>query len=95
MLRLAAAGNSAARASEKDRRFAFRNYAALETTFMRYTLSLTLLRRGLRFITGSPDVYIRYYGVAPQHYGWLFAVNIVGDADERGQVVVQRHAKVR
>lgn len=30
------------------------------------------------FITGSPFVYIDYFGVDPQHYGWLFAVNIVG-----------------
>ena len=30
------------------------------------------------FIAGSPFVYIKYFGVDPQHYGWLFAVNIVG-----------------
>jgi DHA1 family bicyclomycin/chloramphenicol resistance-like MFS transporter len=46
---------------------------------MRYTLSLTCFYvAAYAFITGSPDVYIRYFGVAPQHYGWLFAVNIVG-----------------
>ncbi|WP_375538825.1 MFS transporter [Klebsiella oxytoca] len=39
----------------------------------------TLLFIGMvLFIIGSSDVYIRYYGVAPQHYGWLFAVNIIG-----------------
>jgi DHA1 family bicyclomycin/chloramphenicol resistance-like MFS transporter len=60
---------------------AFRNYAALvkNRLFMRYTLSLTFFYvAAYAFITGSPDVYIRYYGIAPQHYGWLFAVNIVG-----------------
>jgi len=30
------------------------------------------------FITGSPFVYIRYFGVDPAYYGWLFALNIVG-----------------
>ncbi|MBA7934145.1 multidrug effflux MFS transporter [Klebsiella sp. RHBSTW-00215] len=60
---------------------AFRNYGLLlkNATFMRYTLSLTFFYvAAYAFITGSPDVYIRYYGVAPQHYGWLFAVNIIG-----------------
>jgi DHA1 family bicyclomycin/chloramphenicol resistance-like MFS transporter len=46
---------------------------------MRYTLSLTCYYvAAYAFITGSPDVYIRYFGVEPQHYGWLFAVNILG-----------------
>jgi DHA1 family bicyclomycin/chloramphenicol resistance-like MFS transporter len=44
-----------------------------------YFVPDVLLRRCLRvFITGSPFVYITYFGVDPQHYGWLFAVNIVG-----------------
>ena len=30
------------------------------------------------FIAGSPFVYIKYFDVDPQHYGWLFAVNIIG-----------------
>lgn len=30
------------------------------------------------FIAGSPAVYIGYYHVEPQHYGWLFAISIVG-----------------
>ena len=29
------------------------------------------------FITGSPFVYIELFGVAPDHYGFLFAINIV------------------
>ena len=30
------------------------------------------------FIAGSPFVYIEYFGVPPQYYGFLFAINIVG-----------------
>ncbi|MFB0713290.1 multidrug effflux MFS transporter [Buttiauxella noackiae] len=60
---------------------AFRNYYALltNTTFMRFTLCLTFYYvAAYAFITGSPFVYITYFGVEPQHYGWLFALNIVG-----------------
>ena len=60
---------------------AFRNYYALltNTTFMRFTLCLTFYyAAAYAFITGSPFVYITYFGVEPQHYGWLFALNIVG-----------------
>lgn len=60
---------------------AFHNYRALlsNRVFMRYTLSLTFYYvAAYAFIAGSPFVYIRYYGVDPQHYGWLFALNIVG-----------------
>lgn len=60
---------------------AFTNYLELfkNLPFMRYTLSLTFYYvAAYAFITGSPFVYIDYYGVDPQHYGWLFAVNIVG-----------------
>jgi DHA1 family bicyclomycin/chloramphenicol resistance-like MFS transporter len=60
---------------------AFRNYYALltNTTFMRFTLCLTFYYvAAYAFITGSPFVYITYFGVEPQHYGWLFALNVVG-----------------
>lgn len=60
---------------------AFKNYAALlrNRKFMQFTLSLTSYYvAAYAFITGSPFVYIRYFGIAPQYYGWLFAVNIVG-----------------
>jgi MFS transporter, DHA1 family, multidrug resistance protein len=60
---------------------AFANYIALLSNwrFMRYTLGLTFYYMAVyAFIAGSPLVYIGYYGVSPQHYGWLFAVNIVG-----------------
>ncbi|WP_034939418.1 multidrug effflux MFS transporter [Erwinia mallotivora] len=47
--------------------------------FMRFTLCLTFYYvAAYAFITGSPFVYITWFGVAAQHYGWLFAVNIVG-----------------
>ena len=60
---------------------AFVNYAILlkNASFMRFTLCLTFYYvAAYAFITGSPFVYIRYFGVDPQHYGWLFAVNIIG-----------------
>ncbi len=60
---------------------AFRNYAALlrNRPFMQFTLSLTCYYvAAYAFITGSPFVYIRYFGVDPAYYGWLFALNIVG-----------------
>lgn len=60
---------------------AFANYAILlrNASFMRFTLCLTFYYvAAYAFITGSTFVYIRYFGVDPQHYGWLFAVNIIG-----------------
>ncbi|MFV0602000.1 MAG: multidrug effflux MFS transporter [Brachymonas sp.] len=47
--------------------------------FMRYTLSVTFLYMGVyAFIAGSPFVYIEHFHVDPQHYGWLFGLNILG-----------------
>ncbi|WP_294904608.1 multidrug effflux MFS transporter [Tatumella sp. UBA2305] len=60
---------------------AFRHYLRLlrDSSYLRFTLCLTFYYvAAYAFITGSPWVYIRYFGVAPQFYGWLFAVNIVG-----------------
>ncbi len=60
---------------------AFRNYLDLfqNLPFMRYTLCLTFYYVAVyAFVTGSPFVYIDYFGVAPQNYGWLFALNIIG-----------------
>ncbi|QLY69021.1 multidrug effflux MFS transporter [Citrobacter freundii] len=60
---------------------AFHHYSALltNTRYMRFTLCLTFYYiAAYAFITGSPFVYITYFGVDPQHYGWLFAINIVG-----------------
>jgi DHA1 family bicyclomycin/chloramphenicol resistance-like MFS transporter len=59
----------------------FSNYFFLlkHGKFMRYTLCVTFYYvAAYAFIAGSPFVYIRYFGVDPQHYGWLFAVNILG-----------------
>ncbi|WP_405079452.1 multidrug effflux MFS transporter [Pectobacterium carotovorum] len=70
---------------------AFRNYYALltNTNFMRFTLCLTFYYvAAYAFITGSAFVYITYFGIDPQHYGRLFALNIVG---VMGMSVVNRH----
>ncbi|WP_289006225.1 multidrug effflux MFS transporter [uncultured Kingella sp.] len=59
----------------------FRQYAALLTNrrFMRYTLALTFFyMAAYAFIVGSPFVYIEFFGVPTEHYGWLFGVNIIG-----------------
>lgn len=60
---------------------AFEKYGVLlkNGKFMRYTLCVTLFYVGAyAFIARSPFVYISYYGVEPQYYGWLFSLNIVG-----------------
>lgn len=60
---------------------AFADYRALlgNAVFMRYTLCVTLFYvSAYAFITGSPHVYIEYFQVAPEHYGWLFGLNIIG-----------------
>ncbi|SEO17175.1 multidrug effflux MFS transporter [Acinetobacter sp. yr461] len=59
----------------------FKNYRQLlgNRQFMRYTLCVTFFYvAAFTFIVGSPFVYISFYGVDAQHYGWLFALNIVG-----------------
>lgn len=60
---------------------AFKNYRTLfiNGTFMRYTLSVTFFYvAAYAFITESPFVYIDYFGVAEQNYGFLFGINIIG-----------------
>lgn len=60
---------------------AFANYVQLlkNRSFMQYTLCVTFYYVAVyAFIVGSPSMYITWFGVDPQHYGWLFAVNIVG-----------------
>ena len=60
---------------------AFNNYFYLlkHRVFMRFTLCVTFYYvAAYAFIAGSPRIYINYFGIDPQHYGWLFAVNIVG-----------------
>lgn len=59
----------------------FRNYRQLlrNRDFMRYTLCITFYYVGqYAFIVGSPTVYIDFFHVEPQHFGWLFGLNIVG-----------------
>jgi DHA1 family bicyclomycin/chloramphenicol resistance-like MFS transporter len=60
---------------------AFGKYKVLisHRKFMTYTLSVTFYYvAAYAFITGSPKIYISCFGVDPQYYGWLFAINIVG-----------------
>lgn len=60
---------------------AFSNYWQLLRSwqFMRYTLCVTFFYvAAYTFIVGSPFVYISFYGIDSQHYGWLFAINIIG-----------------
>ncbi len=60
---------------------AFHEYRLLlrNTHFMQYTLCVTFFYVGVyAFIAGSPAVYINYFHVQPQQYGWLFSLNIVG-----------------
>ncbi|MBK4770452.1 MAG: multidrug effflux MFS transporter [Pantoea sp. Morm] len=59
----------------------FRTYYRLlsHVNFMKFTLCLTFYYVAIyAFIAGSPFIYITCFNVDPQHYGWLFAVNIVG-----------------
>ncbi|SFU28119.1 MFS transporter, DHA1 family, bicyclomycin/chloramphenicol resistance protein [Pustulibacterium marinum] len=62
---------------------AFKKYGVLlkNRSFMMYTFCVTFFYVGVyAFVTGSPAVYITYFKVDPQDYGWLFAINIVGIA---------------
>ena len=60
---------------------AFGDYRILLSNwvFMRYVLCVTLYYIGIyAFLAGSPRIYIDYFHVAPEHYGWLFGMNMVG-----------------
>ncbi|WP_392565347.1 multidrug effflux MFS transporter [Utexia brackfieldae] len=64
-----------------DIRTVFSTYYSLLShwQFMRYTLCVALFYvAAYAFIVDSPFVYISYYGIGEQYYGWLFAINIVG-----------------
>ncbi|KXT77929.1 multidrug effflux MFS transporter [Streptococcus sp. DD13] len=59
----------------------FSNYGQLLTnrSFMLYTLCVTFYYVGAyAFITGSSTVYITYFHVPEQDYGFLFGVNVLG-----------------
>ena len=47
---------------------------------MQYTLCLTFfyIAAAYAFIAGSPAVYITYFKVSEEYYGWLFAINVAG-----------------
>ncbi|QCX54287.1 Bcr/CflA family multidrug efflux MFS transporter [Elizabethkingia sp. JS20170427COW] len=60
---------------------AFAKYKLLfkNRPFMVYTLCVTFYYVGIyAFLTGSPLVYIEYFGVKPDHYGYFFGVNVIG-----------------
>ncbi|MBA4710607.1 Bcr/CflA family multidrug efflux MFS transporter [Aquitalea aquatica] len=59
---------------------AFRAYGHLlaEPRTLGYSLALGMTFGAMfAYITGSPFVYIEYFGVAAQHYGYLFGLNII------------------
>jgi len=67
--------------SEQSVLKAFSNYKTLlrSKKFMQYTLCLTFFyMAAYAFIAGSPAVYIKYFKVPAELYGWLFALNVVG-----------------
>ena len=60
---------------------AFRAYGqiARQPQALGYILCMGLSFGGMfAFITASPFVYIQHFGVSPQHYAWLFALNVGG-----------------
>lgn len=60
---------------------AFADYKTLfaNRAFMRYTLCVTFFYvSAYAFITGSPKVYIDYFHIAPEYYGFWFGANILG-----------------
>lgn len=59
----------------------FRAYGsiALQPHALGYILCMGLSFGGMfAFITASPFVYIGYFGISPQFYAWLLALNVVG-----------------
>lgn len=60
---------------------ALRNYLRLlrDRTFIGHTLTGGIAMAGMfAYISGSPFVLIELYGVAPEHYGWVFGLNAAG-----------------
>ena len=73
---LARAKRSGANAAEMLAR-----YGALlrDRAYLGYTISSGAAFAGMfAYFAGSPFVFIQLYRVPPQHYGFLFAVNVVG-----------------
>ncbi|WP_141732347.1 Bcr/CflA family multidrug efflux MFS transporter [Oligoflexus tunisiensis] len=47
--------------------------------FMRYTLAGSIAQAGMfAYITGSPFVFIEYFGIPPENFGWVFGFNALG-----------------
>ncbi|AVE06964.1 multidrug effflux MFS transporter [Pseudomonas sp. R11F] len=58
-----------------------RRYGALlsDRVYLGYALTGGISIAGMfAYIAGSPFVFIKLYGVAPEHYGWLFGSNAAG-----------------
>jgi DHA1 family bicyclomycin/chloramphenicol resistance-like MFS transporter len=56
-------------------------YARLlaDRSFVGYALAGGFVMAGMfAYISGSPFVFIELYGVAPQHFGWIFGANALG-----------------
>lgn len=50
-----------------------------DRTFTGYTLSLSFIYSGMfAYITGSSFVFIKYYGLTPSQYSWVFGLNAFG-----------------
>jgi len=59
----------------------WRTYGALlqHKEFLGYTLMGAAIQSGMfAYIAGSPFVFIVLFGVAPEHYGWIFGMNAAG-----------------
>ncbi|MGY2290610.1 Bcr/CflA family multidrug efflux MFS transporter [Pseudomonas sp. SDO528_S397] len=60
---------------------ALRQYGRLlsDRVYLGYALTGGIAIAGMfAYIAGSPFVFIKLYGVAPEHYGWLFGSNAAG-----------------
>ncbi|MGG4608183.1 Bcr/CflA family multidrug efflux MFS transporter [Providencia sp. Me31A] len=69
------------RSSENMIYVAFKNYAQILTDREALSIIGTMafsFAGMFAFISGSPFVYINYFGVSEQHYGLLFGCNILG-----------------
>jgi len=68
-----------------------------DPSFLRYSLTGGIAQAGLfAYITGSPLLFIDYFGLSPEHYSWLFganAVGIIGFAQLNGWLVTRFNAR--
>lgn len=89
-----------ANAPRPQLRFALAEYLALlrDRRFMGYTLSGGFAQAGMfAYISGSPFVFIDLFGVAADHYGWLFGINAVGiiGGSQVNRYLLSRHESDR